>query len=629
MNSDKIRQQYSDFFKQRGHAEIPNVPLLPENDPTLLFVNSGMFPLVPYLLGETHPQGKRLCNFQKSIRVQDIEEVGDDRHTTFFEMMGNWSLGDYFKAEQLPWFMELYHEVFGLDINRLFVSVFEGDADSPRDEESIGIWQDIFAKYGIKAKVAEKLGDMAKNFDPQGNWIDPTNSIRIFPMSKKENWWQRGSTPGEVGGPDSEMFYDFGPGTERFADPHYEKWNDTGRFLEIGNSVFLQYQLDDQLKWQQLTQKNVDFGGGFERVLAAIEHKPDIFQTELFQPLIQRIEVLTGTKYEGNKPSYQVICDHLRAATFIMADGVLPSNKDQGYILRRLIRRAIRHGRLLGLFDYFTHNIANTIIEEYKTAYPHLDIGKTKEKIKWELNVEEEKFVKTVDRGVREISKAIESGEPIDGAKAFYFFETYGFPLEQTVEELKNAGRQLDESTFKQEFSAAQTAHQDQSRAGAEQKFKGGLGGHTDQHVRYHTATHLLNAALKKVLGDHVHQKGSNITPERLRFDFSHPDKMTDEQKQQVEKMINDVITADLQVSCEDMTVDEAKTAGAEGVFDDRYAEKVKVYTVQNPQTGEIFSKEICGGPHVSHTGELNGTFRIKKEESSSAGVRRIKAVLT
>ncbi|OIP96587.1 hypothetical protein AUK40_04785 [Candidatus Wirthbacteria bacterium CG2_30_54_11] len=625
MNPNEIRKQFIDFFKARGHSEIANVPLIPENDPTLLFVNSGMFPLVPYLLGQTHPQGKRVCNFQKSIRVQDIEEVGDDRHTTFFEMMGNWSLGDYFKAEQLPWFMELYSEVFGMDINRLFVSVFEGDESCPRDDESIEIWKGVFAKYGIKARVATKLSDMAQNFDEKGNWIDPTDSVRIFPMSKKDNWWQRGSTPGEVGGPDSEMFFDFGPGTERFADPTYAQWNDTGRFLEIGNSVFLQYQLDENLKWQQLKQKNVDFGGGFERVSAAINGTPDIFMTPLFTPIIATIEAVSGTKYDSNKPSFQVIIDHLRAATFIMADGALPSNKDQGYILRRMIRRAIRHGRLLNIGENFTARIADTIITEYSTAYPHL--LPNADKIKAELTIEEEKFRKTLDRGIKELGKAIESKEPIDGAKAFYFFETYGFPLEQTIEELKTAGREIDKDEFEKQFKDAQSVHQEQSRLGSEQRFKGGLGGHTDQHVRYHTATHLLLASLKKVLGGHVHQKGSNITTERLRFDFSHTDKMTDEQKKQVETLVNDAIKADLTVKMEEMTVEEGKARGAEGMFEDRYADRVKVYTIYDPKTSVVFSCEICGGPHVEHTAQV-GTFKITKEESSSAGVRRIKAVI-
>ena len=395
MKTSDVRQGFIDFFKARGHAEISNVPLLPDNDPTLLFVNSGMFPLVPYLLGETHPQGKRLCNFQKSIRVQDIEEVGDDRHTTFFEMMGNWSLGDYFKAEQLPWFMELYHEVFGLDINDLYVSVFEGDESCPRDDESIEIWKGVFARYGIKARVATRLSDMAQNFNADGTRVDPSDSVRIFPMSKKDNWWQRGNTAGEVGGPDSEMFFDFGPGTERFADPTYAQWNDTGRFLEIGNSVFLQYQLDENLKWQQLKQKNVDFGGGFERVSAAINGTPDIFMTPLFTPIITTIEAVSGTTYDSNKPSFQVITDHLRAATFIMADGALPSNKDQGYILRRMIRRAIRHGRLLNISENFTARIADTIITEYSPAYPHL--LPHAEQIKTELTAEEEKFRRTLD----------------------------------------------------------------------------------------------------------------------------------------------------------------------------------------------------------------------------------------
>lgn len=647
--AQEIREIFTSFWKERGHVEISNTSLVPLNDPTLLFVNSGMFPLVPYLLGEKHPQGDRLCNFQKSIRVQDIEEVGNNRHTTFFEMMGNWSLGDYFKEEQIPWFLELYHERFDLDINRLYVSVFEGDNDAQLDEISIQAWKKAFANYGINAKVGETPADIYKNFDADGKLIDPQNVFKIFKFNKKENWWDRGSkVPGEPGGPDSEMFYDLGQEEELYEDKENGVATDNGRFIEIGNSVFMEYKLNQNLAWEKLEQQNVDFGGGFERVLMCIQGKTDVFATELFAGIINKLEEYTGQKFHekaetGNTKYFRVIADHVRGAVFILAEGIIPGNKDQSYVLRRLIRRIVRHGRYLGLNNNFTRDLAEVVIDSYQGAHPHLEGNRSK--IIEEIGKEEEKFRKTLERGLREFAKIADKGTVVGGEKAFWLYETYGFPIEMVVEELESRQGTMDEEEKQKLFKVFELSkkqHQDKSRAGAEKKFKGGLADQSLETMRLHTAHHLLLAALQQVLGDHVHQRGSNITAERLRIDFSHNGKLTLEQVVDVEKIVNQKIQQGWYILKKTLQKDLAVKLGAEMEFGVKYGEMVNIYFVVNPDLNldqqnpeveaipadKIFSKEFCGGPHVGNTADIAGTFKIKKQESVGAGMRRIKAVL-
>ena len=596
MNSKDIRSNYIEFFKARGHAVIPSASLLPENDSTLLFVNSGMFPLVPYLLGEKHPAGTKLVNSQKSFRTEDIDEVGDNRHNTFFEMLGNWSLGrGYWKSEQLNWWYEFLVEELKLDPKRLYQTVYSGSEDGqiPMDTESIEIVKQIFNKYGVD------------------------DNDRVFEYREK-NWWQRGDAVGELGGPDSETFYDTG----KVHDPKFgEKCHvncDCGKYIEIGNSVFMQYQKTEN-GWKELSSKNVDFGGGLERLSMALQGKGNVFQTDLFNDAIIKLEEMSGKKYEADNRSFEIIADHLKAATFIMGDerGVGPSNTDQGYIVRRLIRRAIRFGRQLGIVDkQWTKGISEIYINQYKDIYPEL--LKNKEFVINELDKEEAKFEATLEKGEKEFEKI--SGN-VSGTEAFDLYQSYGFPIEMTIELAQEKGMTVDEVGFNEELKK----HQDLSRTASAGKFKGGLADHSVETTKLHTATHLLLAALKKVLGDHVFQKGSNITAERLRLDFPNAEKMTDEQIQEVEKLVNGAIEAKLPVRFEEMPIEKAREIGATGVFDSKYAETVKVYFVGNDP--EYFSKEICGGPHVENTVEL-GHFRIAKEESSSAGIRRIKAVL-
>lgn len=635
MTSSEIRQKYLDFFKARDHVVIPSASLIPENDASLLFVNSGMFPLVPYLLGEKHPAGKCLVNSQKSFRTEDIEEVGDNRHNTFFEMLGNWSLGDYWKSEQLHWWFEFMIDELKLDPKRLYQSVYIGSADNtiPRDTESIEILLQIFAKYGIDADEAP---DMIDGKYPAEELRIGENRYRIFAYRDK-NWWQRGDAIGELGGPDSETFYDTG----KVHDPRYGEFChpncDCGRFIEIGNSVFMQYQKTES-GWKELANKNVDFGGGLERLTMVLQEKGNIFQTDLFNNAITMIETLSKKKYETDNRPFEIIADHLKAATFIMGDekGIAPSNTDQGYIVRRLIRRAVRFGRQLGITEkQWCGEIAKTYISNYKDVYPELSHNQSF--ILDEIAKEEEKFSAAVERGEKILnnwinmsSGTMEPGKDIlktmkkviPGDIIFKLVTTDGFPIEMIREEAKERGLELQEDRFEELMAE----HQLLSRTAAAGKFKGGLADHSEEVTRLHTATHLLLAALRKVLGDHVSQKGSNITAERLRFDFPHSDKMTPEQIVEVEKLVNEAIKAKLPVHFEEMPLEKAREIGASGVFDSKYQETVKVYFMGNAP--DFFSKEICGGPHVENTGEL-GHFKIQKEESSSAGVRRIKAVLS
>ncbi|MFA5925551.1 MAG: alanine--tRNA ligase [Parcubacteria group bacterium] len=607
MTARELRQKYLDFFKEKGHAVIPSAPLVPENDPTALFINSGMHPLVPFLMGEKHPKGTRLTNAQKCIRTIDIDEVGDNRHLTFFEMMGNWSLGDYFKKEAIEWSFEFLtsEKWLGLDPRRLFVTVFEGDDDAPLDQESINIWKEQFKKVGIDAEVAgpEKIVDEVH---------------KIVPLGKDDNWW---GPAGETGpcGPDTEMFYDVSPEKGPIKGS-FGSLVDDYRLMEIWNDVFMEYNKKADGTFEKLAQQNVDTGMGLERTYVALKGEENVFETELFKPYIRKIEDISGKEYsnEDNKESMRIIADHLKAASFMIADGVLPSNIERGYVLRRLIRRAVRQGKILGIETNFSAKIAEIVIEEYKATYPELEKGK--EKIFSELEKEETKFRETLEKGLKKIKEVIaesRKNETISGEKAFHLFSTYGFPLELTREIAKEHEISVDEEKFHEEFKK----HQELSRTLSAGMFKGGLADAGVQAARLHTATHLLLAALRKVLGDHVFQKGSNITGERLRLDFSHDKKMAPEEISEAEKLVNGAISKNIEVKCEEMTLGDAQKSGAMGVFGEKYEDKVKVYSILD------FSREICGGPHAKGTGEL-GKFRIKKEEASSSGVRRIKAVL-
>jgi alanyl-tRNA synthetase len=625
MTIHQIREAYLLYFQKKKHQIISSASLIPENDSTTLFTGSGMQPMVPYLLGEKHPLGTRIADSQKCFRTQDIEEVGDNSHTTFFEMLGNWSLGDYFKKEQIPWIFEFLTKELGLDANRLYVTVFRGNRefDIERDTESVEIWKKIYSEVGIDANVVD--------FAEQNGMQDG----RIFYYDETKNWWSRSGIPvnmphGEPGGPDSEMFWDLGEefGFHEKSEFRHQPCHvncDCGRFIEIGNNVFMEYQ-KTETGFIPLPHKNVDFGGGLERIAVAINGDPDIFRISSFASALKHLELQSAKIYGENKKEtkgFRVVLDHLRAATFLIGDGVIPSNKDQGYFVRRLIRRAIRFAKHLGVHKGFTAEIAFLFIDEYVETYPILE--EKREYIKTELLREEERFLRTLEKGEKEFKKICEN-RAITGRDAFTLYSTYGFPLELTTEMVKEDGCNIDNETFKKEFEK----HRDLSRSGSEQKFSGGLVDHSDATVKLHTATHMLHQALRTVLGDHVHQKGSNITPERLRFDFSHSEKMTDEQKREVERIVNDQIQKDIPVHFEVLDVHEAKDRGALGVFEDKYAKmggKIKVYFIGDQATGDYFNKEVCGGPHVERTG-LMGTFEIKKEESVAAGVRRIKAVL-
>jgi alanyl-tRNA synthetase len=589
LTSNELRKLWFDFFKEKGHAIIGSASLIPENDPTVLFTTAGMHPLVPYLMGERHPAGKRLCNVQKCVRTGDIDEVGDASHLTFFEMMGNWSLGDYFKKEMIAWSYEFLTspQYLGIDKDKLAVTVFAGDEDAPRDEESAKIW----ASLGIDEK-------------------------NIFYLPKENNWWGPAGKTGPCG-PDTEMFVDTG---KPKCSPECSPACNCGKYVEIWNDVFMQYYKDEAGSFKPLEQKNVDTGMGLERTICFLQGKESVYETDLFVNIIKKIEELSGRSYQGeDKKAFRIIADHIRTAVFILGDrrGVTPSNIDQGYVLRRLIRRAIRYARMIDFEPVGLISAAETVINQYKDIYDELE--QNADKVKKELETEIGRFERTLKSGLKEFERAIRAieGKIIDGKTAFRLYDTYGFPLEMTQELASEQGLEVDVKGFEEAFAE----HQAKSHSGAEQRFKGGLADASEQTTRLHTATHLLQAALRRVLGDEVYQRGSNITAERLRFDFSFGRKVEPQELAEVEQLVNQIIEKDLPVTVEEMTVEEARQEGALGVFESRYGEKVKVYTVGD------FSKEICGGPHVTHTGVL-GKFKILKEESSSAGVRRIKAVL-
>jgi alanyl-tRNA synthetase len=619
MKFKEIRRKYLEFFKARKHAVIPSASLIPDNDSSTLFIGSGMQPLVPYLLGEKHPAGKRLVDSQKCFRAEDIAEVGDSRHTTFFEMLGNWSLGDYFKKEQLRWFFEFSTDELGLDPSRLYITVFRGNSEIgiAKDDESVAIWKELFKEKGIEAKDI----DFSENNGMSGG--------RIFYYDEKKNWWSRSGVPlrmpvGEPGGPDSEVFYDLGADAERHENSPFKDLPchincDCGRFIEIGNSVFMEY-VKTESGFEKLKQRNVDFGGGLERLAMVCQGKSNIFETDLFSSAITGLEKLSeGKKYQDNVKPFEIIIDHLRGAVFIMADhkGVCPSNTEQGYIVRRLIRRAIRYGNALGIKkEMWTNEIAKIIVEDYKEDYPELE--KNKNFVENQLQEEEEKFQRALGNGLKEFNKIKISGN-ISGKSAFDLYQTYGFPFEITEELAKENNIEVDKDGFEEELKK----HQDLSRSTIAGKFKSGLADASRETIKFHTATHILLAALRNVLGDCVFQKGSNITAERLRLDFSWPEKLTPEQLEKVQEIANKIIEDDLPVSCGEMTLDQAKKQGAMGVFESKYGDKVRVYAIGKEK---IFSREICAGPHIKRTGEL-GKIKIIKEESSSSGVRRIKAV--
>lgn len=616
MDIATIRRKYLDFFIKQNHTEISPAPLLAENDPTLLFVNSGMFPLVPYLLGERqHPAGKRLVNSQRCFRTDDIDEVGDHRHQTMFEMLGNWSLGDYFKKEQLTMWYDFLIKELGLDPSKIYQTVFAGNEYAPRDEESIEILQKIYKKYNLSFEVGKDT--LGKGELGTGDAVD-WDKQRIFPYVDK-NWWQRGDAIGELGGPDSETFYDTGKKHNPAFGKHCHVNCDCGRFVEIGNSVFIQFKkiVDG---WEEIQQKSVDFGGGLERLAMATENIDNVFKTDAFNYIIEYLENLSNKKYEAAPKSYEIVADHLRGSIFLIADGARPSNKDQGYYLRRLIRRLTVYLQKLDIENDRIFDLVDLVIHHMSTYYDYLE--KEKDTIKKVLKTELKKFNKTLSKGLKYFNEVEVKNNTISGLDIFTLFTTYGFPVEVTKEMAQEKGYELDLADYEKRFKE----HQELSRQGSEKKFKGGLADNQETTVKLHTATHLLHKALKEVLGDHVEQKGSNINPKRLRFDFSHNGKLTDEEKQAVENLVNEYIEKGDKVECEEMTVQEALDKGAIGLFKERYDEKVSVYSVLD-EDGQEISKEICRGPHVDNLSEL-GKFKIKKEKSSGAGVRRIKAIL-
>ncbi|MEI7632431.1 MAG: alanine--tRNA ligase [bacterium] len=626
MNAQDIRNKYIEYFKTQKHAVIPRALMVPYNEPSVLFTGSGMQPLIPYLLGEKHPAGTRLVDSQTCLRAQDIDEVGDNRHTTFFEMLGNWSLGDYFKAEQIPWFFNFLVDVVGIDPKKLYVTCCSGFAEHnvPKDTQSGEIWKDLFASKGIDAKEVEigseengyKVGD-------QGG--------RIFYYDEK-NWWSRNGAPkdvkiGEPCGPDSEVFYLFD------NVQHDTKWGefchpncDCGRYMELGNNVFMEY-IRTKNGFEKLPAQNVDFGAGLERIAAAAIDSSDMFKISLLWPIIEKLQKLSGKTYEQHTESMRVISDHLRAATFLAIDGVVPSNKEQGYVMRRLMRRAIRFAFELGIEQNFMQELVPVIADLYQSDYP--EVAENRNKVIDVLANEEKIFRQTLRKGIIQLSKLSEDG--LTGQEVFVLYDTFGFPLELSVEEAYKQEIKVSD-TWREEFDLLMKQQRERSQTAAKGIFKGGLGGHTDQHKKYHTATHLMYQALRDVLGDHVVQNGSNITEERLRFDFTHSQKVTPEQVKQVEDIVNEQINKDLKVSFAEYPTKVAREQmGALGQFGDRYGDVVKVYKMIADGSNKPFSFEICGGPHVDHTLQLfeNGKkFKIIKEEASSAGIRRIKAVL-
>jgi alanyl-tRNA synthetase len=628
MKTAEVRKRYLDFMQSKGHTVVPSSRLVPENDPTTLFTGSGMQPMIQYLLGAKHPQGTRITDSQKCFRADDIEEVGDNRHTTFFEMLGNWSFGDYFKEEQIEWMWEFIIKELGLDPNRLYITVFGGDeaAGVPKDEDAPQIWQKLFSSVGIEAGIADIGSEEA------GGKRGMKQGERIFYYESKKNWWSRAGIPanmpaGEPGGPDSEMFYEFTDIEHDTAfGAHCHPNCDCGRFVEIGNNVFMQYIRQEDGSFIELENKNIDFGGGLERLVAATNDDPDVFTIDTLGSIVTFLEKVGDKKYadEVHKYAFRVVADHMRAAVFMIGDDILPSNTEQGYFVRRLIRRSVRFADTLGVKEGVLGKVADTLVSLYEDQYPELATGRIA--IREAIEAEELKFRKTLEKGLHEFEKIKSRGlGKISGHDAFILFTTYGFPMEVTEELAQESGLTLDKDAFQD----LMTKHKEESRAGAEQKFKGGLADHSEATTAYHTATHLMLAGLRRELGDTVTQRGSNITAERARFDVNHHEPISREVLDKVEEYVNAAMQAGAKVFIEEMPKDEAKESGAVGAFWEKYPDVVTVYNIKD-DTGTVYSRELCGGPHVENTQDIAqfGTFKIMKESSSSAGVRRIKAIL-
>ncbi len=617
--AQQLRQKFLDFFESKGHTIIPSAPVVPQNDPTVLFTTAGMHPLVPYLLGENHPGGKRVADVQKVIRTTDIDDVGDNRHLTFFEMLGNWSFGDYFKDESIAWSFEFLTTENGVDLDpgNIYVTIFEGDADVARDDQAITAWKKAFRSHAsnpIEAELQEDIYSFG-------------GTSRIFPYPRSKNWWQAGDKG--PAGPDTEIFVDIEGSLPEAMHVKHSHWQretgsaerchvncDCGRFIEIWNNVFMQYNGLGDGKYEPLKQTNVDTGMGFERLLTYLHGQSTVYDTELFKSAFDVLLEQLGTITNDQEVKTRIIVDHLRAATFMVADGVVPSNKERGYILRRILRRAIVHGRMLGMKGDWVKQIIEVYIGQYQEQYPELD--KNRELILNVILEEETKFGKTLEAGLKEFRKY----EKVTGTDAFNLFQSFGIPWEITKELATQSGIEVDKNEFESEFKK----HQDLSRTASAGTYKGGLADHSEIVVRMHTATHLLQAALRKVLGDHVAQKGSNITTERLRFDFTHPEKMTAEQISEVERIVNDNVQKDLKVTKEILSPDQAREKGAIGLFGEKYGDTVSIYSIGD-DSGDIVSMEFCGGPHIEHTNTI-GKFKITKEEAVSAGIRRIKATV-
>ncbi len=622
MKANEVREKYLKFMKSKDHRIIPSSGLVPENDPTTLFVGSGMQPLLQYFFGEKHPEGTKVTSSQKCFRAEDIDEVGDNRHTTFFEMLGNWSFGDYFKDEQLAWLFEFLIKEIGLDPSKLYITVFDGDEKIgiPRDEQSIEIWQKLFASVGVSNNFQE-IGS-----EDNGYKIGMRDDSRIFSYTADKNWWSRSGVPenmptGEPGGTDSEVFY-------KFEDVEHDKSFgenchpncDCGKFLEIGNSVFIQYKKVEN-GFEKLKQQNVDFGGGLERIVAAANDNSDIFTIDVLKNIITSLEQASNKKYEDTyKYAFRVITDHIRAAIFMIGDGVNPSNTEHGYFVRRLLRRSIQYGDKLGIDEGTLSEVVDIVAQSYKEQYPY--ISKNKDSIKRIISDEEKKFRSTLLKGLKEFKK-LAKDNLISGKDAFVLFTTYGFPIELTEELAEENSIKVD----REEFNKEMQKHKETSRIGAEQKFKGGLADTEGKTVQYHTTTHLMLEGLRRELGDDVTQKGSNITSERVRFDFAHNTKVQREILDKVEEFVNNALTTGFKVTTEEMPKSDAKTSGATGAFWEKYPDVVTIYTIKD-NDNNVLSRELCGGPHIKDSSEIQGIFKIKKESSIAAGVRRIKAVL-
>ena len=628
MNAQEIRNAYLRYFEERGHAVVQRAPLVLGDDPTTLFTGSGMQPMIPYLLGEPHPEGSRIVDSQTCLRAQDIEDIGDNRHTTFFEMLGNWSMGDYFKEQQIEWMFDFLTSVVGLDPSKLYITCFIGapEYDIPKDTEAAEVWKKLFDAKGLTSGEAE-IGS-----ESDGYRRGIHDGERIFYYDGSKNWWSRNGAPettpvGDPCGPDSEMFYDFGTAHNPEYGEHCHPNCDCGRFMEIGNNVFMAYRKVADGQFEPLEKPNIDHGSGLERIAAAKLNDPDVFKISLMWPIIEKLEALSRKKYDAHTNAMRVIADHLRAATFLAVDGCVPSNKEQGYVMRRLVRRAVRFAFELGIEQNFMEEIVPVIANLYHDDFP--EVAEKRDEVVAVLIKEEKAFRQTLRKGLKQLEKFAQDG--LTGIELFTLYDTYGFPVELSTEEAFRQDIRLSEN-WRDEFDAKMKEQRERSQTAAKGVFKGGLGGQELIHCKYHTATHLMYQALRDVLGDHVIQHGSNITEERLRFDFSHPEKVTREQLDEVERIVNEQIARDLKVSFAEYPTEVARgEMGALGAFGDRYGDTVKVYKMIADGDEKPFSFEICGGPHVDHAAQLaedGKRFKITKEESSSAGIRRIKAVL-